>query len=85
MWHPDGLLVGLGDQRGVVSLWDAMVRLFRELVFSNFREHQSGARAMVLDAHQGVGGVAALAFNENGYMVATAGRHVVVSRIVVID
>lgn len=56
-WHPDGLLVGVGDARGAVSLWDA----------------QSAARAMTLDAHQGSGGVAALAFNENGYLLATAG------------
>ena len=56
-WHPDGLLVGVGDARGVVSLWDA----------------QSGQRAISLDAHQGAGGVVSLAFNENGYMIATAG------------
>jgi hypothetical protein len=29
---------------------------------------------MALDAHQGVGGVSSLAFSENGYMIATAGR-----------
>jgi pre-mRNA-processing factor 19 len=56
-WHPDGLLLGVGDARGVVALYDV----------------QTCTRALALDAHTGQGGVTSLAFSENGYHVATSG------------
>ncbi len=54
-FHPDGLLLGLGDAHGTFALY----------VLNN------GSQGLAIDAHQG--GVAAVAFNENGYLVATGG------------